>query len=73
MYSGEGGGNIDERKSTSGHLLTLDNKSAVDSWGSQKQTTVAISTAEAELAASKLAIQETINISGLLEKLEKKS
>ena len=66
------GGNIDDRKSTSGYVLKLNNKSAAVSWGSKKQTTVAISTAEAELAACKLAIQETIYISGLLEGSEVK-
>ena len=62
MPIGEGLGIIDDRKSTSGYVLKLDNKSAAVCWGSKKQTTVAISTAEAELAVIKLAIQETIYI-----------
>ena len=72
MYS-DCGRNIDDRKSTSGYVLKLDNNLAAVSWGSKKQTSVAKSTAEAELATSKFIFihtyPKTIHINRLSEEL----
>jgi hypothetical protein len=60
-------GNTDNSRSTSGFGVKLNKRSATISWNSKLQNTIALSTAEAELAACKLAVQEIIYIKGLLE------
>ena len=50
------GGDLDDQKSTSGYLFKL--SGAAISWRSQKQTCVALSTAEAEYMALASAAQE---------------
>lgn len=49
---------IDERKSTTGYVFTL-NGGAI-SWGTKRQPTVALSTTEAECMAAVFTIQERI-------------
>ena len=52
------GGDLDQRKSTSGYVFLL-NKGAI-SWCSKKQTCIALSTMEAEFIACSTAVQEAI-------------
>ena len=52
------GGDLDDRKSTSGYLFKL--SGAAISWRSKKQTCVALSTAEAEYMALASAAQEAM-------------
>ena len=52
------GGDLDDRKSTSGYLFQLSR--AAISWRSKKQTSVALSTAEAEYIALASAAQEAL-------------
>ena len=51
-------GDLDDRKSTSGYLFKL--AGAAISWRSKKQSTVALSTAEAEYVALSSATQEAL-------------
>jgi hypothetical protein len=60
-------GNTDNSKSTSGYAVKLNTNSAAISWNSKQQNTIALSTAEAELTACKMAVQEVMYIQGLLE------
>ncbi|XP_050207760.1 secreted RxLR effector protein 161-like [Mercurialis annua] len=52
------GGDLDQRKSTSGFVFLL-NKGAI-SWCSKKQTSIALSTTEAEFIACSTAVQEAV-------------
>ena len=52
------GGDLDQRKSTSGYVFLL-NKGAI-SWSSKKQTCIALSTMEAEFIACSAAVQEAV-------------
>ena len=61
-------GDISDRKSTSGYIFLV-NGTAV-SWRSQKQKSVALSTAEAEYMALSSAAQEAIWMMRLIEELE---
>jgi hypothetical protein len=66
-------GNSDNSRSTSGFGVTLNETSASISWNSKQQNTIALSTAEAELTACKLAIQEVMYIKGILEDVNVKT
>ena len=55
------------RHSTSGHVFIL-NEAAI-SWGSKKQSTVALSSCEAEIVAASEAAKEAISLSGLASEL----
>ena len=59
------GGNLDDRKSTSGYVFVYSN--AAVSWRSKKQTCVAVSTAEAEYVSLAAAVQESLWMKQLLE------
>ena len=61
------GGDVDDRKSTSGYLFQV-NGSAI-SWKSKKQTCVALSTSEAEYIALSSAVQESIWLRQLVSEL----
>jgi hypothetical protein len=60
-------GDLDERRSTSGYLFTL-NGTAI-SWRSKLQDTVALSTVEAEYIAMSEAAKESIWLQGLLKEV----
>ena len=60
-------GDTDDRKSTSGYLFLIAEGSV--SWKSRKQSTVALSTAEAEYVALSAAVQECMWIQRLLSEL----
>ena len=61
------GGDISDRKSTSGYLFKVSNGAI--SWRSKKQTCVALSTAEAEYIALSAAAQESLWLRQLLSEL----
>ena len=61
------GGDVDGRKSTSGFVYCL--AGAAIAWRSKKQTTVALSSTEAEYVAAALAAKEGIWIHSILEEL----
>ena len=61
-------GDLNDRKSTSGYLFKLG--SAAISWKSKKQTSVALSTAEAEYMALSAATQEAMWLRRLLTELK---
>ena len=60
-------GDVDNRKSTSGYVYTLAGE-AIALW-SKKQTTVALSSTEAEYVGAALAVKEGIWIKAILEEL----
>ena len=60
-------GDLDKRRSTTGYLFTL--ASAPVSWKSTLQSTVALSTTEAEYMAITEAVNEAIWLHGLLKEL----
>ena len=51
-------GDLDERKSTSIYIYLLNN--GIITWGSKKQTCIALSTIKAEFIACSVAIQEVV-------------
>ena len=59
-------GNIDNRRSTSGYCIRLFSDSGCVTWRSKTQSTVATSTAESELNAAVIAIQELKYVNGIL-------
>ena len=61
------GGDLDERKSTSGYAFLL-NDGAI-SWSNKKQTCVALSTMEAEFVACSAAVQEAVWLRRFLQHL----
>lgn len=65
------GADVDERKSVSGYVFVM--AGGAVSWSSKKQTTVALSTAEAEYMALSSTIQECMWLKKLQEELLKKS
>ena len=62
------GGDVDGRKSTGGYVYTL--AGAAIAWRSKKQTTVALSSTEAEYVAAALAAKEGVWINSILEELK---
>ena len=62
------GGNLDGRKSQSGYLFSI--CGGIISWASKKQTTVALSSMEAEYVSASLATQEAIWLRSLLADLK---
>ena len=64
------GGDVDDRKSTSGYLFKMCGASV--SWKSKKQSCVALSTAEAEYMSLTSAAQEAIWLNRLLAELHRK-
>jgi hypothetical protein len=52
------GGDLDERKSTSGYIFLLNN--GVISWSSKKQNCISLSTMKAEFMAFSVALQEAV-------------
>jgi hypothetical protein len=62
-------GHIDTRRSTSGHCFSLQRGSGCVSWSSKLQSTVATSTAEAELNAAMAAAQEAVHLQELLSSM----
>ena len=65
------GGDVGERKSTSGYMFLLGG--AAINWKSNKQTCIALSTAEAEYVALSTAEQEAIWLQQLTSDLMNKS
>ncbi len=65
------GGDLDDRKSTSGYLFKFGG--APISWRSKKQSTVALSTAEAEYIALSSATQEATWLQQLISELQNMS
>ena len=65
------GGDLDNRKSTSGYVFQLGGTAI--SWRSKKQTCVALSTAEAEYIALASTAQESVWLQQLLADLKKES
>ena len=65
-------GGSEDRKSTSGYCFSLNENGPVVSWKSQKQTTVALSTCEAEYVAMTLALQEAEYLLHLLNEINVK-
>ena len=59
-----GGGDLIDRKSTTGFVVKIDGCSV--SWSTKKQATVALSTAEAEYMAIAAGVQESLCIKQLL-------
>ena len=62
------GGNLNGCKSQSGYLFSI--CGGITSWASKKQTTVALSSTEAEYVAASLATQEAIWLRSLLADLK---
>ena len=62
-------GKLDDRRSTSGFCFFLNSESRAISWSSKLQTTVATSTAEAELMSSFAASQELQFLRGLANEI----
>ena len=61
------GGDLNERKSTSGYVFLLNN--GVISWSSKKQSCIALSTMEAEFVAFLAAVQEAVWLKSFLSHL----
>ena len=61
------GGDKNDRKSTSGYLFTLNGTSI--SWNSKKQSSVALSTAEAEYVSLSVGISEGKWLNGIINEL----
>ncbi|GMF54297.1 unnamed protein product [Phytophthora fragariaefolia] len=66
-YDANWAGDPNSAKSTSGAVLQINSMTV--SWASQKQTTVALSTTEAEYIAACTAVQDCIGIRQLLDEL----
>lgn len=62
---------VTDRRSTTGYCVSLSEKSALISWKSRKQPTVALSTCEAEYMALASAIQECMYLQQLLKGIDK--
>lgn len=62
-------GQVDSRRSTSGYALMVQRTGGAVAWSSRLQSTVATSTAEAEVTAAMAASQEAIWLSHILEDL----
>jgi len=70
LFDSDWAGDLDNRKSTSGYLFLL--RGAPISWRSKKQSTVALSTAEAEFIALSYASQEAMGLWHLISELKLK-
>ncbi|GMP96916.1 hypothetical protein CsSME_00045349 [Camellia sinensis var. sinensis] len=62
------GGDLDERKSTSGYAFMLSDGAI--SWSSKKQSCIALSTMEAEFVACSSAVQEAVWLRRFLQHLD---
>ena len=62
-------GDVDTRRSTSGLCVFMSRGSAAISWQSKLQSTVAVSTAEAEINAAVASVQEMVHLNELLKEL----
>ena len=62
---------VTDRRSTTGYCASLSEKSALISWKSRKQPTVALSTCEAEYMALASAIQDCMHLQQLLKGIDK--
>ena len=60
------GSSVEDRRSTTGYLFTLNPQGPPISWKSKKQTTVALSSCEAEYMALAASVQETLFLYMLL-------
>ena len=60
-------GNLDDRRSTSGYVFSVQREGGVTSWSSKRQPTVALSSTEAEYVALAAAGQEVLFLRSLLE------
>ena len=58
---------MNDRKSTTGYYFKLNGRGAALSWGVKKQTTVALSSSEAEYQGMAAAVQEALHLKQLLE------
>ena len=61
------GGNLDERKSTSGYVFLLNNGAI--SWSSKKQSCIALFTMEDELMAFSAVVQKVVWLKSFLSHL----
>ena len=59
-------GDLDDRKSTTGYYFKFQGNGAAISWGVKKQSTVALSSTEAEHQAMAAAVQEAIYLRSLM-------
>ena len=62
------GSSLDDRRSTTGYVFTLNPNGPPISWKSKKQTTVALSSCEAEYMALAAATQEALFLYQLLDR-----
>ena len=60
-------GDLDDRKSTTGYYFKFQGNGAAISWGVRKQSTVALSSTEAEYQAMVAAVQEAIYLRSLMK------
>ena len=60
-------GDLDDRKSTTGYYFKFKGNRAAISWGVKKQSTVALSSTEAEYQAMAAAVQEAIYLRSLMK------
>ena len=60
-------GDLDERKSTTGYYFKFQGNGAAISWGVKKQSTVVLSSTEAEYKAMAAAVQEAIYLRSLMK------
>ena len=60
-------GDLDDRKSTTGYYFKFQGNGAAISWGVKKQSTVALSSTEAEYQAMAAAVQEAIYLRSLMK------
>lgn len=61
---------VTDRRSTTGYCVSLSKGSSLISWKTRKQTTVALSTCEAEYMALAAAVQECIYLGQLLKGID---
>ena len=70
-FVGESGadwsGDVNDRKSTTGYYFKLNGRGAALNWGVQKQTTIVLSSSEADYQGMATAVQEAFYLKKLLE------